>query len=138
MASFNIMIINDEDIEIHPNLSKEKFTLEPLGEITRFEIEESDLSNWIISEKENKAKVIESSYASGGKYLNGIDENVKNEGYLVFNLNLKCASNIIMSVSYSQKEKWKYNDIDISSLYNFIIDENNEIEIEGKGILNAR
>ena len=138
LASFFILITNDEDIEIHPNSSKEKFTLEPLGEITRFEIEESDLSNWIISEKENKAKVIESNYASGGKYLSGIEENVKDEGYLIFYLNLKYNSNITMSVSYSQNEKWKYNDIDISLIYNFIIDENKEVEIEGKGIINAR
>ena len=136
IVSFNIIIINDEQIEIHPNPSIEKFTLEPIGAITRFEIEDSDLSNWIISEKENKTKIIESLYASRGKYLSGIDENVKNEGYLIFNLNLKCDSEIKMSVSYSQNKQW--NDINISSIYTFIIDENNEIEIDGNGIINVK
>ena len=138
MVSFNILIINDEEIEIVPNPSKEKFNLEPLGVITRFEIEEADLSNWIISKKENRSKVIESYYSSGGKYLNGIDENVEKEGYLTFNLNLKSLSIITMYVSFSQNEKWKYYDIDISSIYNFILDENKEVEIEGKDILNTR
>ena len=136
--SFNILIINDEGIEIHPNQSKEKYTLEILEVITRFEIEDSDISNWIISEKENKTKIIENFSASGGKYLSGIDENVQNEGYLIFNLNLICDSEITMSVSYSKNEKWKNYDIDISSMYTFIIDENKEVDIDGNGILNLR
>ena len=136
--SFNILIINDEGIEIHPNQSKEKYTLEILEVITRFEIEDSDISNWIISEKENKTKIIENFSASGGKYLSGIDENVQNEGYLIFNLNLICDSEIAMSVSYSKNEKWKNYDIDISSMYTFIIDENKEVDIDGNGILNLR
>ena len=136
-VSFNITIINDEGIEIHPNPSKVEYTLEPLGGITRFEIEDSDLSNWIISEKENKTKIIEKTYASGGKYLSGIDENVQNEGYLIFNLNLKYDSEIKMSVSYSQNEKWNV-DVNISSIYTFIVDDKTEIEIDGNGIINKK
>ena len=134
-TTFNIIIINDENLEIRPNPSKEKFTLESSGVITRFEIEDSDISNWIISEKEYNNKIIENSDASDGKYLSGIDENVK-EGYLNFNLNLIYDSIIKMNVSYSQNKNYQYSDIDISSIYTFLVDENNEIDIDGKGILN--
>ena len=43
-----------------------------------------------------------------------------------------------MYVSYSQEEKWKNYDIDISSIYSFIIDENKIIEIDGDTILKPR
>ena len=135
--TFNIIIINDENLEIRPNPSKQKYTLESSGVITRFEIEDSDISNWIVSEKEFNNKIIENSDASGGKYLSGIDDNVnvKNEGYLKFYVNLTYDSEILMSVSYSQN-KSKYSDIDISAIYTLIIDENKEIDIDGNGTLN--
>ena len=139
-ATVNIIIVNDENLEIHPNPSKEKYTLEQSGIITRFEIEDSDISNWIISEKEYNNPIIENSDSSGGKYLSGIDENVnvKNEGYLKFYVNLIYDSKILMSVSYSKNKGYIYSDIDISSIYNFIIDENQEIDVDGNGILNER
>ena len=136
-ATLIIKIVNDEDIEIHPNPSNEKYTLELKEEITRFEIEDSNISNWVVSEKEFNNKIIEDSDSSRGKYLRGIDENSQIEGYLNFNVKLLYDSEIKMSVSYSQNEKWKNNDTDISSIYTFIINENKMIDIDGKRILNT-
>ena len=133
-----ISIINDEDIEIYPNPSKEQYTLETLEGITRFEIEDSDISNWIISNQNEQNKIIERNDASGGKFLSGIEENNQNERKLIFNLNLKFNSEIIMIASYSQTEKWKNFDIDLSSIYVFLIDENKNIEIDGDKILKKR
>ena len=45
-STFNIIIINDEQLKIYPNPSEEKYTLELKEGITRFEIEDSDLSKW--------------------------------------------------------------------------------------------
>ena len=135
----NINIVNDENIEIIPNPSKEQYTLEPIdGIITRFEIEDSDISNWIISNNIDKIKIIKRNDASGGYFLSGIDENISFEGKLVFNLDLKYNAEIIMSVSYSQKENWNNYNIDISSIYTFIIDENKNIKIDDEKYLTPR
>ena len=135
----NINIVNDENIEIIPNPSKEEYTLEPIdGIITRFEIEDSDISNWIISNNKDKIKIIKRNDASGGYFLSGIDENILFEGMLIFNLDLKYNAEIMMSVSYSQKENWNNYNIDISSIYTFIIDENKNIKIEDEKYLNPR
>ena len=134
-----IKIVNEEKIEIHPNLSKEKYTLETIENIvTRFEIEDSDISKWIISKDEKENKIIERKDASRGKFLSGIDENISNDEQLSFNLNLKYKANIVMLVSYSQKEKSKNYDIDLSSIYTFIIDENMNVDINGDAILKSR
>ena len=138
IATFNITIMNDEEIEIRANPSKEQYTVELIGEITRFEIEDSDILNWIVSEKEFNNNIIENPFASRGKYLSGIDETVKNGGYLNFNVQLKYDSKIKMSVSYSQNEKWKNNDIYISTIYTFIIDDDKEMDIDEESILNLR
>ena len=135
----NINMVNDEKIEISPNPSKEQYTLEPIeGIITRFEIEDSDISNWKISNDESQIKIIERNDASGGKFLSGIDENISSEGKLNFYLDLKYNAEIIMSVSYSQKEKWNNYKIDISSIYAFLIDENRNAEIDDEKYLNPR
>ena len=52
-TTFNIKIINDDGLEIFPNPSEEKYTVELNEGITRFEVEDSDLSKWINS-KENE------------------------------------------------------------------------------------
>ena len=105
--NITIKIVNEENIEIRPNLSKQKYTLETIENIiTRFEIEDSDVSKWIISNNEKENKIIERNDASRGKFLSGIDENISNDVQLNFNLNLKYKANIVMLVSYSQKEKW--------------------------------
>ena len=137
-STFNIIIINDEQLKIYPNPSEEKYTLELKEGITRFEIEDSDLSKWIISNKDEDNKIIERNDASRKTFLSGIDENSLNEGKLIFNLTLNFNAEIIMSVSYSQNEKWKNYDIDISEIYTFLIDENKNIRIDGENILYSR
>ena len=138
-ATLNIKIINEEEIEIHQNPSKEKYTIDLINEdITRFEIEDSDISNWIISNEDNRNKIIKRNDSSRGTFLSGIDDYISNEGEIIFYINLIFYSEIIMYVSYSQKEKWKNYDIDISSIYSFIIDENKIIEIDGNTILKSR
>ena len=109
-TTLNIKIINDEEIEIKPNPSKGKYTLEILKNITRFEIENADISNWIITDENNNMnKIIERCDASGGKYLSGIDGNILNEGILNINLLLEFDSEITIFVSYSQREELKYH-----------------------------
>ena len=131
----NIKITNDFDVETHPNLSKESYTLEFQKGFTRFEIENADLTNWFISGGQ-KNKVIERYDASGGKYLSGLD--VLTDGHLIINIKLEDSYDIIIMVSYSQKEEWKYYDVDISTIYNLVIDEKYVLEIDGDNMLKSR
>ena len=135
---FNITITNDEGIEIFQNPSNELNVLEALKGVTRLEIEDCDIKNWIISEDRNKSKIIERNDASRGHFLSGIDDKVNEYGELFFFINLPFNSNMTMSVSFTQKEKWKYYDINISSIYSFIIDGDKVLEIDGESILKSR
>ena len=121
--SFFIYITNDEEIEINPNPSQEKYTIETVEGITRFEIEDSDISNWL-SDENIKTKIIERNDASKGKFLTGIDKKNLGESKLNFILD--------------QTEKCKINNIDISSMFAFLIDENKNVGIDGESILNSR
>ena len=86
-ASFDIQIFDNEGKKIYENPSKEQYTLEPIEGITRFEIEDSDITNWIISNDENKnSKIIKRKDASRGGFICGINENVEYKGKLTFNL----------------------------------------------------
>ena len=135
-TSLKIHIVNKDAIEINQNPSKEKYTIKIEKEdITRFEMEDSNISNWIISNNNNQNKIIERKDSSRGSFLSGIDEDTSKEGKLVFNLDLKFNSAIKMYVSYSKNEKWKNYDIDISSIYTFIINDIEIIEIQGNTIL---
>ena len=132
-----IYITNDEEIEINPNPSKEKYTIEPVEGVTRLEIEDSDISNWL-SDENIKTKIVERNDASNGKFLAGIDKKNLGESKLNFILDLKYNAEIIMYVSYSQTEKCKINNIDISSMFAFLIDENKNVDIDGETMLNSR
>ena len=134
---FFIYITNDEDIEVNPNPSKKKYTLETSEGITRFEIEDSDISDWL-SDTNIKTKIIERNDASNGTFLTGIDKKNLGESKLDFILELKYSAEIIIYASYSQTEKCKINNIDISSMFAFLIDENKNIGIDGESILNSR
>ena len=134
----DIKIINNDGIEIYPNPSKEKYTLEFIKGITRFEIENSNLTNWVIDVDDKEDKVVERYDASGGKYLNGMNGKVSREGNLNIILKLEYNTEITMTVSYSQKEELKYYDFDISTMYTFLVDENYELEIDGDNILSSR
>ena len=125
----DIKITNGFDVETHPNLSKDNYTLEFQKGFTRFEIENADLTNWL-------NKVVERYDSSGGKYLSGLD--VLTDGHLIVNIKLEDSYDIIIMVSYSQKEEWKYYDVDISTIYNFVIDEKYELEIDGDNMLKSR
>ena len=134
----DIKIINNDGIEIYPNPSKEKYTLEFIKGITRFEIENSNLTNWVIDVDDKEDKVVERYDASGGKYLNGMNGKFSREGNLNIILKLEYNTEITMTVSYSQKEELKYYDFDISTMYTFLIDENYELEIDRDNILSSR
>ena len=94
------------------------------------------LSNWIISEDNNKNKIIERNDASRGSFLSGIDDNVNYEGKFIFYLNLNYNAEVVMSVSYAQNEKWKNDEIELSFIYSFIIDKKKfwrrHFEIKGR------
>ena len=137
-TTFNIKIVNDNGLEIFPNLSDDKYTVELKEGLTRFEVEDSDLSKWIISE-ENEAmsnKILKRNDASRKACVSGIDENKERE--LSITLDLKIHAKITMTVSYSQNEKWKKYDTEISRVYIFRIDENKSIPIDGDNILVSR
>ena len=130
LAIVNIKVVNEEGFEIFPNPSKEKYTLEPIEGITRFEIEDSDISSWVISTDENTDKIIKRDDASRGAFLSGMDVNLPNEGELKFNLDLKYNAEITMSVSYSQRENHKYMETDLTTIYLFFVDEDKQILID--------
>jgi hypothetical protein len=68
--------------------------------------------------------------------LSGLD--VLTDGHLIINIKLEDSYDIIIMVSYSQKEEWKFYDVDISTIYNFVIDEKYVLEIDGDNILKSR
>ena len=138
-ASFNIKILNEEGYEIYSNPSKEQYTLEPVEGITRYEIEDSNITNWVVSIDENKNdKIIKRKDASRGSFLSGIEEYIYNEGKLIFNIDLKFNAEIVIEASYCQSEKCKKNTYDISSIYTVLIDENYNVGIDGNSILMPR
>ena len=126
----NIRVVNAEGFEIYPNPSKEKYTIEPIEGITRFEIEDSDISNWIISTDKSRGKIIKRDDASRGTFLSGMDVDVPSEGKLQFNIDLQFNAEIIMSVAYSQRENHKYMDTDLTNIYLFYLGENKQIIID--------
>ena len=65
ICSMEVDIVNDEDIEIKQNYSFEEYILELTTNcITRFEMEEADITEWKISNNENKDKIVINNYAS--------------------------------------------------------------------------
>ena len=55
--SLFLEIVNDDDKPMAPNPSLLKYTLEPSEyEITRFELEDADITNWIINNNDNNNK----------------------------------------------------------------------------------
>ena len=135
-----IEIINDENIIIMPNLSFEEYIIKPFKDsINRFEMEDSDISNWYIINTNGNNKIISRNDSSQKKYLSGIDKNVLKDSKLFFNINLEFDSDIEMSVSYSQREEYKNIKYDMTLIYIFILDENITIEInENEKYLNPR
>ena len=134
-----IKIVNNNGFEVLPNPSKKKHTLEIIeGFITRFEIEDSDVSNWIISNKDNKDKIIKRNDASGKTFLSGIDENNYNEGRLIFDIDLKFNAEISMCISYAHTEIWKYNNTLITSIYSIFINEYISVDPYLVRVLRAR
>ena len=59
-----------------------------------------------------------------------MDEYLPNEGELKFKLDLKFNAEIIMSVSYSQREDDKYIVTELTSIYLFFVDEEKQISID--------
>ena len=124
-------IINDENILIRENYSFEEYILElEKNCITRFEIEEADITEWKISnnDNDNKDKIIINNKSSKKKYLSGIDKNII-ESKLNFTLRLLFDAEIEMGVAYAQKEEFKNHEYDISLIYQFIINGNQTIDI---------
>ena len=127
-----IEIINDEDIKIIVNLSEEKYTLEPSKDIiTRFEIEDADVSKWIISNNDlnNTNKIISRNDASREMLLSGLEKGVLKDSELNFIIDLYFDAEIELRVSYSQREEFKNYEYDMSLIYSFILNDNKTIEI---------
>ena len=142
-SSLYIEIINSENIKIIPNPSSLKYTLEPTKDvITRFEIEEADLNDWIIYNDSNnypQNNIIERNDASRNYFLSGLEKDVLYESKLIFYINLQFDANIEISASYSQKEEFKNEEYYMPLIYSFIADEKNNIEINnGNQYLNKR
>ena len=132
-CEIELEIINDENIKIVENYSFEEYILTLKKDcITRFEIEEADISKWIISNSYNQNKIISRKDASKKQFLSGIEKNVLNESQLIFYINLDFDAEIEMSVSYSQNEEFKSYEYDMSLIYKFILDDNGTIEINEK------
>ena len=132
-SSLYIEIINSDNIKIIPNPSSLKYTLEPTKDvITRFEIEEADLNDWIIYNDDNnypQNNIIERNDASRNYFLSGLEKDVLYESKLIFYINLQFDAKIEISVSYSQKEEFKNEEYYMPLIYSFIADDKNNIEI---------
>ena len=105
-----------------------------------YEAEEVDTSAYEIS-ADNPSKIIEREDASGGKFLAAAADDTDATGskYFSFTLNLQFNAVIIMSVAYSQTEANKTHDINMSSSYTYLIDENRSVGVSGSnGVLAAR
>ena len=127
-----VEIINDEDIKIIVNLSEEKYTLEPSKDIiTRFEIEDADVSKWIISNNDinNTNKIISRNDASRKMFLSGLEKGVLKDSELNFIIDLYFDAEIELRVSYVQREEFKNYEYDMSLVYSFILNDNETIEI---------
>ena len=83
-------------------------------------------------------RIIKRNDASRKAFVLGVDYNDKLERQLIFNLDLNFNSRIEMKVSYSQNEKWKNYDTEVSKVYIFRIDENKNIPINGDKMLASR
>ena len=126
-----IEIINDDNIRIIRNYAWEKYTLSiAKNYITRFEIEDADISLWGFNNNNN---IISRDDASRKTFLSGLEKGIYNYNtQLSFNFTLDFDAEIEISVSYVQKEEYKNYEYDISLIYSFIIDGNQTIEIDEK------
>ena len=133
ICGIELDIINEEDMEIKQNYSFEEYILELNKNcITRFEIEEADITQWNINNNENNEDIIIiNNYSSKKKYLSGINKDIKKSN-LNFFLRLFFDAEIEMKVAYAQKEEYKNYKYDMSSIYQFIINDNQIIDINEK------
>ena len=130
ICGIELDIVNEEDIEIKQNYSFEEYIIELNKNcITRFEIEEADITQWKINNNENiEDKIIINNYSSKKKYLSGINKDIK-QSKLNFTLRLFFDAKIEMKVAYVQKEQYKNYEYDMSTIYQFIINDNQIIDI---------
>ena len=130
ICGIELDIVNEEDIEIKQNYSFEEYIIELNKNcITRFEIEEADITQWKINNNENtEDKIIINNYSSKKKYLSGINKDIK-QSKLNFTLRLFFDADIEMKVAYVQKEQYKNYEYDMSTIYQFIINDNQIIDI---------
>ena len=130
ICGIELDIVNEEDIEIKQNYSFEEYIIELNKNcITRFEIEEADITQWKINNNENiENKIIINNYSSKKKYLSGINKDIK-QSKLNFTLRLFFDAEIEMKVAYVQKEQYKNYEYDMSTIYQFIINDNQIIDI---------
>jgi len=130
ICGIELDIVNEEDIEIKQNYSFEEYIIELNKNcITRFEIEEADITQWKINNNENiEDKIIINNYSSKKKYLSGINKDIK-QSELNFTLRLFFDAEIEMKVAYVQKEQYKNYEYDMSTIYQFIINDNQIIDI---------
>lgn len=104
---------------------------------TRFEAENADISNWVISSA-NPTKIVERSDASGGKFLAAATGDTTYSGTFTFTLNLEFNAEITMTAAYAQTDKWKTYDENMNRTYGYLVDENRSIKVSGDATLKAR
>ena len=116
------------------NNGKNKIVIEDFG-VARFEAEDFDTSAWYEDESYDDT-IIESSKASGGKYLAAAD---KNGSTAKFSFELKKYSRVIISAAYAQMDADKGTALDMSKVYDYTIKDVSPLAFgEGKSTLAAR
>lgn len=104
----------------------------------RFEAEEVNTDNYIIS-SDNSSKIVSRSDASNGKFLAASTGDTSKNSYFEFSISLDFNAEIKMKASYAQTNKWKDYDEDLTKSYTYIVDENRNMMISSnKTILNKR
>ena len=130
ISSLYVEIINDDNIKIIPNPITRKYTVEPTKDvITRFEIEDSYITNWKTNNNYPQNNIIVRDDSSRKNFLSGLEKDMNYNSNLIFYININFDADIELSISYSQKEEYKNNIYNISSIYSLTLDEKENIEI---------
>ena len=113
-----------------------KIVIEDFGTV-KFEAEDFDLKYWEPDESYDGIKVVDSTAASGGKYLAapalGMDAEAS------FKFELKKFSRVVISAAYAQMDSQKNTPIDMASTFSYNIASVSPLQFEaGKSTLPAR
>ena len=104
---------------------------------TRFEAEEVDVSNYVIS-SDNATNIVERSDASNGRFLAASTGDMAKNSTFTFKINLDFDAELSMTASYAQSEKKKANAMDMREAYTYKVDDKDTLSLSSKTILEAR